>query len=127
MNLAYIINGFLSVRGKDKNVKIAEVKDFQVEANGNVTIMAKQSLSDFPYHYIVVNSDQRHNFIVSEQYLTDGLSIPYPVIPVFDFSVTTARRSASDWLKAKGEEVRIDIQNLDASAHTYSIYLMGVR
>lgn len=128
MNIAYIINSIFGVEGHNKNTKIAEVTDVTVAPNGNVSVIADFSLSDYPYHYIVVKPDNSHKYRINEQYKTGGLSVPYPAISVIDYSVNAGSRTVTDWLKAKGETVRIDIENLDdENSHTYSVFVMGVR
>ena len=128
MNLSYIINEIFGVNGKNKNIKIAEVKDVSVEASGNVTVINDFSLSDFPYHYIAVKVEASHNYKINEQYKTDNLNIPVSATPVIDFSANIGGRTVTDWIKAKGETVHIDIENLDTeNSHTYSIYVIGVR
>lgn len=128
MNIAYIINSIFGVEGHNKNTKIAEVIDVTVAPNGNVTVIADFSLSDHPYHYIVVKPDNIHRYRINEQYKTGGLSIPHPAISAIDYSVNAGGRTVTDWLKAKGETVHIDIENFDSeNSHTYSVFVMGVR
>ena len=128
MNISYIVNTLFGVEGQNKNTKIAEAKDVTVAANGNVTVINDFSLSNYPYHYIVIKPDNPHNYMINEQYKTDGVNVPSPAISVVDYSVNVGRRTVTDWIKAKGEAVHIDIENLDAeNSHTYSVYVMGVR
>lgn len=128
MNIAYLINSLLGVEGQNKNIKIAEVIDVTVAANGNVTVIEDFSLSNYPYHYIVVNPNNRHKYRINEQYKTAGFSIPSPAINVIDYSVNDGGRTVTDWLKAKGETVHIDIENLDGeNSHTYKVFVIGVR
>lgn len=128
MNISYVINSLLGVEGQNKNIKIAEVTDVTVEPNGNVTVIADFSLSDYPYHYIAVKHDSAHKYKINEQYKTGGFSVPSRAISVIDYSVNAGGRTVTDWLKAKGETVHIDIENLDGeNSHTYSVFVMGVR
>jgi hypothetical protein len=128
MNISYIINSLFGVEGKNKNTKIAEVIDVTVAASGNDTVISDFSLSNFPYHYIVVKPNNSHKYRINEQYQTGSLSVPYPAISVVDYSVNGGGRTVTDWLKAKGETVHIDIENLDSeNSHTYSVFVMGVR
>ncbi len=128
MNISWIANQVLGVNGKNKNVKIAEQKDYVVAASGNVTVIPDTSLSDYPYHYVVVKADGLHNFMIKEQFKTDGFSVPGSAITIIDRETVAANRGVSEWQKAKGETVHIDIVNLDTeNSHTYNLYLLGVR
>ena len=128
MNISYVINSLFGVEGQNKNIKIAEVIDVTVAASGNSTVIADFSLANYPYHYIVIKPDNRHKYRVNEQYKTGGLSIPTPAISVIDYSVNAGGRTVTDWIKAKGETVHIDIENLDSeNSQTYSVFVMGVR
>ena len=113
MNISWIMNELLGVSGKNKNIKIAEVTDVTVAASGNATVISDFSLSDYPYHYVAVKADSSHNFIVCEQSKIGSISFPYPAVTLIDYSVTPNNRGITDWQKAKGETVRIDIENLD--------------
>lgn len=114
---------------KKRNVELAKSLGASVAASGSSAVFSNIDVSQFPLQYIAIRGNAAHNFRVDVQYISSSTSLGDTLgnQTVIE-SQTTGQRFSSDWIESKGGKVTVAIYNLDsASAHTYDIYLYGVR
>lgn len=114
---------------KRKNVELAKYTGISINASSSNSIFSNIDVSQFPIQYATIRANIAHNFKVDFQYISSSTSLDSTLgnITVID-SQTIGARLASDWIQSQGNILTVAVYNLDgASAHTYDVYLYGVR
>lgn len=114
---------------RKKNVEIANALGVSVEAGAYTKVIDRLDISEYPFQYVTVRADSKHDFTVGIWYCATNVADASFPSTIGDITILSGNqiRGYSEWVEAKGTKCEVYITNKDTVAHTYDLFLFGVR
>lgn len=118
--------GQLYNKQKPRIVRLAKLAGYSVNANTEVKAIDAMDCSDYVYLFVVSRSDSEHSRSIAFTFaFADGtLGATYGDVSAIDDS---EQRSKSERIEPLSEIFNLWVTNKDSQAHTYDIFVYGVR